>query len=84
MFKVRYVSGSTAFFTFLPSANKVWSKVMFSHVSVILSTGEGVCLVGSLPLRGLHPRRSAYTGVCIQGSLPTRLCLRGGLPTGGV
>ena len=28
---------------FLPPANEVWGKVMFSEVSVILSTGEGVC-----------------------------------------
>ena len=41
---------------FLPPANEVWGKVMFLHVSVILSPEGG----------GLHPE-----GVCIQGRLPT-------------
>ena len=44
---------------FLPPANKIWGKVMFSHLCVILFTGGG----------GLHPKGSASGGVCIQGGL---------------
>ena len=43
---------------FLPPANKVWGKVMFLHLCVILFT-EGVCIQGGLYL----------VGVCIQGGL---------------
>ena len=52
----------------LPSANEVWGKVMFLHVSVILFTGEGICLQGDL---------NTVMGACLQGRLgrsppPTR------------
>ena len=69
------------FMQFLLPANEVWCKVMFLHVSVILSTREGkgvgfpVCITGHMT-RG---RRSAFRGrgVCIQGR---EVCIwRGGL-----
>ena len=78
MFKVRYVSGSTAFFTFLPPANKVWRKVMFSHVSVILSTGGR-----GLPCGESASEGSASTEVCLHWSLHPGESAYGGLPAGG-
>ena len=47
-----------AYVKFLPRANEVWRKVIFSQASVILSRGS------------LHPWRGVYiqgVGVCIQG-----------------
>ena len=53
----------------LPSANKVWCKVMFLHISVYrgVSASRRICLRGGLPTAG-----SAYSGVCLQGGLPPR------------
>ena len=58
-----------------------FAKVMFSQASVILSTGEGVCIRGwgSASRRGLHPGGSASRGVCIRGGLQL-----GGSASGGV
>ena len=52
----------------LPPANEVWSKVMFSHVSVILLTGavylqEGSTNGGSASKTGSE---SSWGGVCLQ------------------
>ena len=51
-------------FTILPSANEVWSKVIFLHLCIILLT-SGFCIPRGSAFReggGLHPRE-----VCIQG-----------------
>ena len=63
---------------FLPPPNKVWGKVVFLHLSVILFTGGcipecngtgGVCLVGGVCPGGVyHPypqRRLLMRAVCI-------------------
>ena len=63
------------FMQFLLPANEVWGKVMFLHVSVILSTYFPVCITGHMT-RG---RESAFRGrgVSIQGR---EVCIwRGGL-----
>ena len=63
---------------FLPLANKVWGKLMFLNVSVILSTGGG----GWLPsmYHWSHDRGVCIHGrVCIQG----RLCIQGVCIWGG-
>ena len=54
-------------------------KVMFLHLSVILFTGEVVCLQGVCIQEGSAYRRGGYlpTGCLLSGGLPL-----GGLPTG--
>ena len=59
-------------FTFLPPGNKVWCKVMFLLVPVILFTGGG----GGRWLPSMHHRSHAQH--------PRRVCLQGGLPTGSL
>ena len=44
-------------FALLPPANKVWGKVIFLHLFVILFTGGGV----PGPGRGLHPGGGAWS-----------------------
>ena len=48
---VGFKSHRNYYILFLPPANEVWGKVMFLHLSVILSTGEGVCNQGPSPSR---------------------------------
>ena len=43
--------------TFLPPANEVWGKVMFLHLSVILFTGGGGCILAC--------NRAGSGGVCL-------------------
>ena len=59
----------TSSFTLLPPTNKVWSKVMFLQVSVILSTGGG-------ELASQHALLVTWLGggVCIQG---VGVCIQG-------
>ena len=59
-------------YKFLPPAKKVWGKVKFLHLSVILFTG-GICTGGSASRGwGLHPR-----GVCIQWVCMRGICIQG-------
>ena len=61
----------------LPPANVVWGKVMFLHMSVILSTGGSLYDVTSSLAAGgvLCPRRVSVRGwVCVQG-----VCVQEGL-----
>ena len=61
----------------LPPANVVWGKVMFLHMSVILSTGGSLYDVTSCLAAGgvLCPRRVSVRGwVCVQG-----VCVQEGL-----
>ena len=52
-------SGCTTFITTCKRSLRVWGKGMFLHMSVILSTGGGVCIGGRVCIQ----RR----GICIQG-----------------
>ena len=51
---------------YLPLANKVWGKVIFLHLCVILFMGGGfpACITGHMTREGLHPggRGSASKG----------------------
>ena len=58
---------------------RIWGKVMFLHLCVILFTGRGgfpACIIGHMTGGGW----SVSSGVCIQG----RVCIQEGLNTGGV
>ena len=55
-----------------------FAKVMFSHRSVCLQGGLGLCL-GGLCLRGLCPGGLRLGGLCLGG-----LCLGGLCPGSGV
>ena len=57
----------------LPPANEVWGKVMFLHMSVILSTGGGGLCMMSLPVQLPGPM-----------FLPEDLCPEGTLPEGSL
>ena len=46
---------------FLPSANEVWGKVMFSEAFVCPRRGVGVSVRGGLCLRGLCPGGAGST-----------------------
>ena len=61
----------------LPQANEVWGKVMFLHVSAILS--GGLCM--SLPV-WLPGGLCLWSHVPFKGSLPGKSLSRGGLCRG--
>ena len=73
---------------FLPPANDVWGKVIFSQVCLIPSVHgggvciQGVCIQGGLHLRGLHlggsaSRGSASGGSASGGSASSGVCIWG-------
>ena len=87
-----YLTGETMFVRYccemLPLANKVWSKVIFLHLSVNLSIwgGRGLggvgfptCITGHM-IRGLHLRGSALGGLHLGGLYLGTLHLEGLYP----
>ena len=57
------------FILYLPSADEVWGKIIFSEVSVILSTRGGAGGFFPACITGYMSRDICLQGVCIQGNL---------------
>ena len=57
------IKSTIEFFLFLPLANKVWGRVMLSHLSVHGGYDLTFCVWSHVPYRGLSVRRR----VCLSG-----------------